>query len=128
MPHEHMKKYGVEVVYPELSYIVVGVLFKAHRKIGRYGKEKQYSDLVALMLKGKNIHFKREYTVVGTGNRLDFVIEDKLIIELKARQIMIEADYAQLKRYLHITKLQLGLLVNFRDKHLKPKRILNLYT
>jgi len=123
-----MKKYGEEVIYPELSYKIVGLLFKLHRKIGRYGREKQYADYLAKKLHEECVSFKREYTISGTGNRLDFIIEDKIILELKAKPVMIEMDYDQLKRYLHITNLQLGLLINFREKHLKPKRILNTYS
>jgi len=57
-------------------------------------------------------------------NRIDFLIEDKIILELKCKRTVEKSDYYQLKRYLIVLNKKLGLLVNFRDKHIKPKRIL----
>src|SRR3989344_879046 len=58
-------------------------------------------------------------------NFVDFIIEDKIVLELKAKPFTDKEDYYQLRRYLHNAKVKLGLLVNFRDRYLKPKRILN---
>ena len=56
---------------------------------------------------------------------MDFIIEDKIIIELKAKPFITKNDYYQTRRYLELLNLELGIIVDFRQKYLKPKRILN---
>ena len=117
-----------KLVYPELSYKITGVLFKVHNKLDRYCKEKQYQDAIEELLKQKSFEFEREKELpisseVG-GNRVDFVVEDKVLLECKAKPFITKEDYYQMMRYLKISKKKLGLLVNFRNKYLRPKRIL----
>ncbi|OGM99868.1 MAG: hypothetical protein A2736_02405 [Candidatus Yanofskybacteria bacterium RIFCSPHIGHO2_01_FULL_41_27] len=56
---------------------------------------------------------------------MDFLVDNKIVLEIKSKSILEKKDYYQLKKYLETKKLKLGLLVNFRDKYLKPKRVLN---
>ncbi len=58
-------------------------------------------------------------------NRVDFVIESKVVIELKVKRILSREDYYQLRRYLKALNFKLGILVNFRSDYLAPKRVLN---
>ena len=58
-------------------------------------------------------------------NRIDFLIEDIMIIELKVKRVIERQDFYQTKRYLVAFNKRLGLIVNFREKYLKPKRIIN---
>jgi GxxExxY protein len=58
-------------------------------------------------------------------NKVDFVVEDKIVVEIKAKRVIEREDYYQVQRYLVAMNKKLGLLVNFRDKYLRPKRILN---
>ncbi|MFH1822667.1 MAG: GxxExxY protein, partial [Patescibacteria group bacterium] len=61
-------------------------------------------------------------------NICDFIIDDKgekIIIELKAVRFLTNEDYFQIKRYLSCSRLELGIIFNFRQKYLEPKRILN---
>lgn len=55
----------------------------------------------------------------------DFVINDKIILEVKSSSIIVDEHYAQVLNYLKISNLQIGLLVNFTDKSLQHKRIIN---
>jgi len=55
----------------------------------------------------------------------DFIIDDKIILELKTVDYLTKDDYYQVKRYLVTLNLKLAILVNFRQKRLSPKRILN---
>ena len=55
----------------------------------------------------------------------DFIIDDKIILDLKAKPIVTKEDYYQMKRYLKSSQKRLGIIVNFRQPHLYPKRILN---
>ena len=57
-------------------------------------------------------------------NRADFVINNMLLIELKAKTLVSKLDYTQTQRYLVAGKLKLGIIVNFRNTYLKPIRII----
>lgn len=116
------------VIYPELSYTIVGLCFIAHDEVGLYGREKQYGDILERELKGKSIPYKREVAIAQSGNVADFVVDEKILIELKSKRTIIPNDYEQTQRYLQITGLKLGLLVNFRDKYLKPARVVKIDT
>jgi len=124
-----MSRMFSKLIYPELSYRIIGVLFKAHNKLGRYCKERQYQDIIEEFLKKENIKFEREKEIPITsevsGNRVDFVIENKIILECKAKEIITKIDYYQILRYLKASNIKLGLLVNFRNKYLRPKRLVN---
>lgn len=120
-----MKTYK-DILYPELSYDIFGILFEVHNNIGRYAKEIQYSNLLEKILLANKINYKRELTIGDSQNRIDFIIEDKIIIEIKAKRILLGKDYTQLQRYLQESTIQLGILVNFRQRYLTPKRIIRI--
>lgn len=115
-----------KVLYPELSYIITGVLFAAHNELGQYSREKQYGDLIESKLREAKIHYKREVAIADSGNILDFIIDDKIILELKSARILTKENYRQIQNYLQQTQLKLGLLVNFRSKYLRPMRIIRI--
>ena len=121
------------VLYPELSYKLSGIFFSIHNKIGRNLNEKQHSDAFEKSLKNNEIQYVREKALppsfVGEKERRnipDFIICDKIIIDFKAKDFITKEDYFQMKRYLSSYKKELGLIVNFRQKYLYPKRILNI--
>lgn len=114
-----------KIVEKELSYKINGVLFEIRHELDRFAREKQYATLLEKKLKEKGIKYEREKKVGDAGDIIDFLIEDRVVIELKAKPALLREDYNQIKRYLNITNTELGLLVNFRDRYLKPKRILN---
>jgi len=122
-----------KVVYPDLSYQLTGILFATHNDLGRFCNEKQYGDRVEKYLVENNIGYEREKVLPvsfdgeGIGrNKADFLIEDKVILELKAKRIISREDYYQTKRYLVALNKELGILVNFQQRYLAPKRILNV--
>ncbi len=115
-----------KLLYPELSYQVVGLCFEIHNELGQFAREKQYSDLLELKFKENKIKYIRECALGDSGNIVDFIIDNKIIIELKTTRIVERKHYRQIQNYLQQSKIELGLLVNFSDKYLKPKRILRI--
>lgn len=120
------QKVSKKVLYPELSYKLVGALFDAHKELGSYAREKQYGDVIEEKLKKINIPYKREIAISNTGNILDFLIDNKIIVELKSVRKISGEYYRQLQNYLQQTDLKLGILVNFRTPHLRPIRVLRI--
>jgi len=121
-----------ELLYKELSYKICGLLFETHNNLGRYKNEKQYADYLEGLFKKEAIRYKREYKLPQAfkeekegRNICDFIIEGKIVLELKTKTFLDKNDYFQVKRYLSSSNLKLGILVNFRRKYITPKRILN---
>ena len=117
-----------KIIYKELSYKIVGLLYKTHDELGRYARESQYGHFLEQLLKENNICYEREKVLLVADvckNKADFIIDDKIILELKVRPAVIRDDYYQIQRYLQASNLKLGLLINFRQKYLSPKRIIN---
>ena len=125
--HENMR----DIIYKELSYRVNGIAFKVKDELGRFCRERQYADLFEGKLRQAGIKYKREVLLDKItksnvkGNRVDFIIEDQIIVDLKAKKFITKDDYNQMQRYLECANLKLGLVINFRDSYLKPKRIIN---
>ncbi len=121
-----------KVIYPELSYEIVGILYSAHNELGGYANEKQYGDYIENKLKEHKIKYEREKVLDQFfpeerhgRHRIDFLIDDKIVLELKCMRVLGKEPYYQTQRYLRALDKKLGLLVNFRDKYLRPRRILN---
>lgn len=115
-----------KLLYPELSYELNGIAFFVQNRLGRFAREKQYGDLYEQKLKENKINFYREYVVAGTRNRVDFLVEDVILLEFKAVPFLKHEDFGQVQRYLTILDIDLGILINFSQKILKPQRILKL--
>ncbi|MBI4037607.1 GxxExxY protein [Candidatus Curtissbacteria bacterium] len=121
-----------KVIYKELSYKLVGVLFNVHKKLGGKYQEKYYQRAVEKALNSEEISFKKELSVdlKFKGEKigkyfLDFLVEDKVVLELKATPFFHPDDFRQILGYLKAKRLKLGILANFRGRKLTYKRILN---
>ncbi len=122
-----------DLLHPELSFVINGILFDVFKQIGGGHKEKYYQKAVAIGLKQKNLNFREQYYVPleFEGNVigkyfLDFLIEDKIILELKRDQFIPAHIIHQTKQYLQTTKLQLGLIACFTHRGVTIKRIINI--
>ena len=119
------------IIYPELSFKINGLCFKVANELGRFGREKQYADKFEELLKENKIEYEREFEIKKleplspSGNIVDFLIQNLIILEFKSKSFVTKEDYIQIQRYLQAANLKLGLIVNFRHTFLKPKRILN---
>ncbi len=121
-----------KLIYPNLSYTISGLLFKVHNNLGRFHKEKTYSDALENLLKESAVVFEREKRLDVnwadlkiTKNWADFLVDNKIVLEIKSKRLVTKDDYFQTLRYLELLNLPLGIIVNFRQKLLSPKRILN---
>ena len=121
-----------ELIYPDLSYKITGLFYAIHNELGRFLLERQYADSLAMSLEKAAIPYEREVKVsIDYENKqisagvADFVIDNKIIVDLKAKKFITKEDYNQMMRYLKAKKIRLGMIVNFRSTYLKPRRILN---
>lgn len=123
-----------EIIHKKLSYQITGLLFDVHNKLGRYCREKQYGDALEELFKDNNIKFVREKELPielvenQSTNKADFIIEDKIVLELKTKPIITREDYYQIQRYLQAGNYQLGLLINFQNKYLHPIRVIRTHS
>jgi|SRR3989344_8682259 len=131
-PNATNRKHKETLLYPELSYTVNGILFSTHNELGKYCNEQQYGDKIENELQKANLAYEREKVLpisfageLAGRNKVDFLVENRIILELKAKRILTREDYYQVKRYLSALDKQLGILVNFRAEYLVPKRILH---
>lgn len=96
------------------------------KELGPYAREKQYGDLLEKKFMENSLRYQREVRIGDSGNIIDFIIDDLIILELKTVAFLIKEHYEQVKRYLRQTGLKLGILVNFRNRQIFPKRVLNI--
>ena len=123
------KKLVNHFLYGDLTYKVRGAMYKVHATLGSGHKEGVYHKALEKEFELQNIPFKTEVTLlvvyegvrVGT-YRPDFVVDEKVLIELKAVPILPIQAERQLSYYLRGTEYRLGLLVNFGSNSLVIKR------
>jgi GxxExxY protein len=116
-----------------LSGAVIGAAIEVHRVLGPGLDEALYEAALAIELRRRNIAFTRQVVTpvdykgerIGE-KRLDFVIDGRLLLELKAVEELAAVHKAQVLTHLKITGLKLGLLINFNSAILKDgiKRII----
>ena len=121
-----------KVIYPELSYKINKVLFSTKKRLGQYKNEKQYCDDIEEGFKQEQILYEREKVLPASflgeikgRNKVDFWVDNKVVLEVKAKQFVTKEDYYQTRRYLDALNAKLGILVNMRSYYVNPKRILN---
>lgn len=121
-----------ELLYSDLTYKVRGAIFTVYNELGYGHKESLYQKALLKEFQLQEIPAKREvplkisYKGEHVGNyRPDFILGDKVILELKAVEFMPKTYETQLLQYLKATGYALGLLVNFGSSALYIKRLIN---
>jgi GxxExxY protein len=119
----------------KLTYDIIGCAMKVHNTLGNGFQEVIYQRCLAIELEMAGISFEREveqnifYNHINVGTRrADFVVENKLIIELKALTNLEEVHLAQAKNYVVAYNFEKGLLINFGATSLQYKLIFNSRT
>lgn len=128
-----MAKIRDDLVYPELSYKIIGILFNVWSNIGSNHKEIFYQRAVAKDLKLSKLSFVEQLpvkisyrgSVIGK-YFFDFLINDKIVLEIKVRDYFSKKDISQLYSYLRAKDLKLGIIAHFSKTGVKFKRILNI--
>ena len=126
--------YKKDLIYPELSYQIIGILFDIFTTLGYGYKEKQYQKAIEEALRSLSIDYKRELPlpVVYKGKRLttvfmDFLVDEKIVLEIKQGNRFNKDDIEQVYNYLRVSGLKLGILARFTRQGVKFLRIVNLY-
>ncbi len=111
----------------ELSRIIVDISYKIHRKLGPGLLESVYEAILFYELSSLNLNVERQKPIpilweeiqLDIGFRSDLIVENKVIIEIKSVEQISNVHPKQLLTYLKITKLKLGLLINFNEALIK---------
>ena len=121
-----------KIVFPHLSYKIMGALFKVHNELGPSLLEKYYQRAIASELETQKFAYKKEVPVrIEYQGRsigryfLDFIVESLVILEIKAERYYSPKFFKQALAYLEQTNLPLAIIVNFRRDKLRSKRIIN---
>jgi len=119
----------------ELSNIVIGLAIKVHKTVGPGLLESVYEECLYYELKKNGLSVKKQVPIpmyyenikIDCSFRADIIVDDKIIIEIKAVKTLEDIHLAQLLTYLRITNKKLGLLFNFNEKILMNgfKRVVN---
>lgn len=117
----------------QLSYEIIGAAIELHKNVGPGLLESAYENALAYELKMKGFNVQQQVALPfiykevkqEVGYRLDLLIENKVIIELKAVETILPVHYAQVLTYLKLSDLKLGLLINFKYLKGNIHRIVN---
>ena len=133
MSHYRVTSAGSAYPLEALTGRVVGAAIEVHKELGPGYVEATYEDALAVELTLRGIPFLRQHPVhltykghaVGE-SRLDFVVDEVLVVELKAVELLLAVHTAQLISYLKATHTRIGLLLNFNVPLMKEgvKRVI----
>lgn len=119
--------------YPEseLTYILIGIAYEIYNNVGAGFHEKIYQAAYEKELQDKKIKFKRELycNYVYKNSKIgrffvDFLIEQKVVVEIKARGEIVDRDIAQTLAYMKMNQIKVGLILLFGGKGVKKKRLI----
>ncbi|MCF6140227.1 GxxExxY protein [Flavobacterium sp. K77] len=118
-----------------LSYNIIGLAIEVHRQLGPGLLESAYQQCLFYEIIKAGLKVEKEITLpiiykeikIDHGYRIDLLIEDKLVVELKTVESFNSVHFAQILTYLKLGQYPLGLLINFNSKILKNniKRFIN---
>ena len=118
--------------YQELTYKIIGCAMEVHARLGCGFQEVIYQRALAIEMELAGLAFEREKGMpviyrdrqIGT-RRVDFFVENSVMVELKALKSLEDVHLAQALNYLEAYHLEVGLLINFGARSLQHKRVHN---
>ena len=121
-----------EYKYSELTSKIIGCAMTVHKALGNGFQEVIYQRALEIEMNVASIEFSREFKMpiyyreqqIGT-RRVDFLVEGKISVELKAITKLEDVHFAQAINYLEAYNLEIGLLINFGETSLNFKRLTN---
>ena len=126
---ESEKSVVQEFLYKDLTFAIIGAAMEVHRVLGPGFLESVYEEALAHEFGLRGIPYERQaklavrYKEIIAGEfRADFLVDGKVVVELKAIKALTEGDEAQLLNYLKGTGYRVGLLLNFGAPSLEYKR------
>ena len=122
----------IAMKYKELTEKIIGCAMKVHSVLGNGFQEVIYQRALEIEMKKSELGFAREMEMIiyydghdiGT-RRVDFFVEDSIMVEIKAITSLEDVHLAQAMNYLEAYKMEIGLLLNFGSKSLQFKRVHN---
>ncbi|GAP67747.1 GxxExxY protein [Bacteroidales bacterium 6E] len=122
------------MLHERLTHKIIGCAMKVHSVLGNGFQEVIYQRALAIELASQGLDFKREFEMrifyeghdIGT-RRVDFFVEEAIMVELKALTQLEDVHLAQAMNYCQAYNLPIGLLINFGGKSLEFKRVINLH-
>jgi GxxExxY protein len=122
-----------DLLYKEEAYKIIGTCMEVHNNLGAGFLEIVYKDALEYEFNKNNIPYEREkeymvhYKNIILPHKFyaDFVVFDKIILEVKCMNGIIDEHIAQTLNYLKVSNNRLGLIVNFGKEKLQSKRIIN---
>jgi len=119
-------------LYEGLTHEIIGAAMEVHKELGSGFLEYVYEEALCYELRLRNIPFVRQTELdvhykeylIPRKYRADLVIDNKVIVEVKASSGLTEVDEAQLLHYLKATAFRIGLLLNFGTKSLEKRRMI----
>lgn len=122
-----------DLLYPELSYQIIGCAYDVFNEIGGGHHEKHYQRAMAMLFNERKINFKEQlYYPLKFQEKIigklyfDFLIEEKVIVEIKKGDNYSKRHIEQVLEYLKTSKLQLAIIINFGSNKVHSKRIINI--
>jgi len=119
--------------YEDITHKIIGAAMKVHSVLGNGFQEVIYQRALAIEMEKQGLGFKREMEMgiyydgidIGT-RRVDFFVEEQIMVELKALIKLEDVHLAQAMNYCQAYGLPIGLLINFGAKSLEFKRVYNV--
>jgi GxxExxY protein len=120
-----------EFLYKDLSYKIIGLAMEVHNKLGHGFLEKVYENALMLLFRREGIGARQQAPVkvyfdgeVVGEYFTDILVEDKIILEIKALDKIIDAHIAQTLNYLKATDLRIAIILNFGKRKLEYERLI----
>lgn len=129
--NEAPSEYGENEIN-KLTYAIIGAAMEVHNTIGTGFLEAVYIDCLCLEFKKRKIVYQKEkkYDILYKGIKIahhyyaDFLIDNQLILEVKAQKMLLDENSKQIINYLAVSDCKFGLLINFGEASLKTKRFI----